>query len=306
MDPIDLCIPIYLNQQVVFDHLAILEDGFSKLSTIKTTTAATDTTKADVGGSIGVNNVFALLGVTFKGERSHQKEGKDQTEMSLERVHTPTSLFAKLRSMLLKQKLIHQVKNVEDFRLLEDGQFVEFRAVLRKNPLVDMLERFKKVTELAAVLQPESGVHPKGKTSNQGSQPITPAQAFIRQLDGMLSALNQGDSLELLGELLEAPGVTAVLSTKVDYFSDRRASEIIDGKFRVLGKVVRAISEDETDTINLLRKTSLASLNPSVFQQLADSLQSPEAALVTASRPGELVTQIKGPTMQVFPIAIFT
>ena len=33
--PTDLCVPIYLNQKMVFDLLAVFEDGFYQLSDIR-------------------------------------------------------------------------------------------------------------------------------------------------------------------------------------------------------------------------------------------------------------------------------
>ena len=53
MEPIDLSIPIYLNQQIVFDLLAIFEDGFSALHAIKTSSLDAENQKNNVGGSIG-------------------------------------------------------------------------------------------------------------------------------------------------------------------------------------------------------------------------------------------------------------
>lgn len=72
-DPKELCIPIYLNQKIVFDLLAVQEDGFSQLTTLRTSTSDSETTKNGIGASIGVSNVFALLGVSFSGERGEGK-----------------------------------------------------------------------------------------------------------------------------------------------------------------------------------------------------------------------------------------
>ena len=66
MESIDLCVPIYLNQQIVFDLLAVLEGGFSQLSTIKTSTIEAESQKSGIGASIGLINIFAFLRVSFK------------------------------------------------------------------------------------------------------------------------------------------------------------------------------------------------------------------------------------------------
>ncbi len=65
MPPSDYCVPVYLNQAVVFDLLAIVEDGFAHVSTIKT--AESSKNKGEAG--VGATNVFALLGISLKTER---------------------------------------------------------------------------------------------------------------------------------------------------------------------------------------------------------------------------------------------
>ena len=133
-DPKELCVPLYLNQKIIFDLLAIQEDGFSQLSTLRTSSSDSETSKSGVGASIGVSNVFALLGVSFSGERGKEKGAQEQTEISQEKVHTPTSLFAKCRSNLIQRGLLQQNFTLEDQNSLKSGDFVEFQAVLHKNP----------------------------------------------------------------------------------------------------------------------------------------------------------------------------
>ena len=130
--PSDLCVPIYLNQKIVFDVLAMLEDGFSQLSTIRTSATDTEAQRSGYGGSIGASNVFALFGISFKGDRSKEKGTQDQQEATVEKVHTPASLFSKLRSLLDTRSLIDRVDSLEDIEQLSSGSFVEFRAILRK------------------------------------------------------------------------------------------------------------------------------------------------------------------------------
>jgi len=300
MEPVDLCIPIYLNQQIVFDLIAVLEDGFSQLSTIKTSATETESQKSGIGASIGASNVFAFLGVSFTGGRGKEKGAQELTEVSQEKVHTPTSLFAKLRLMLNERQLLKRIDTQEEIEKLASGQFVEFRAVLKKNPLVDAIEGFKQLMEIAVLFTDKENRASKG---GKGGRPQDTNQLIMRQLEGMLTALTQSNSLELIGEMLDIPGVKAVLSAKLDYFSDRNAQEIIDGEFRVLGKVIRVIGSDSGDTINLLRKTSFGRFDRKILDQLASAFVGVEKAGV---RFPELITEIQGPVLQIIPIAIFT
>jgi hypothetical protein len=125
----------------------------------------------------------------------------------------------------------------------------------------------------------------------------------MKLLGGMLASLTQSNSLELIGELLDAPGTKAVISAKLNYFSDRDATEIIDGEFRVLGKVVRIIKTDSDIPINLLRKTCFGLLDSKILNQFKNAFEGVEEAGIKVP---ELVTEIKGPALLVIPIAIFT
>ncbi len=309
MESIDLCIPIYLNQQVVFDLLAVLEDGFSRLSTLKTSTSESDTQKSGLGASIGVSNVFALLGVSFSAERGKEKGTQEQSEITQEKVHTPTSLFAKLRLKLREQNLLRSVKTQEEIGKLASGEFVEFKALLRKNPLVDTIEGFKQMMEIALLFTSGSNTSTTLKQIKGSKQPKVrnqdPNTIIMQQMDGMLTALTQGNSIEIIGELLDISGVKSVLTARLDFFSEGNATEIIDGEFRVLGKVVRVVMPDSGESINLLRKTTLGRFGRKTLDQLSEGFDNSELEEAGINFP-KLITEIEGPALQVIPIAIFT
>jgi len=304
MEPTDLCVPIYLNQQIVFDLLAILDDGFSNFSTIKTSNTETQSQSADAAGSLGLSNVFALIGLSFKGGLSAQKGGQEQKEISQQKIHTPTSLFAKLKLMLEGSdiKMLKKIDSKEQIKELRDGDFVEFRALLKKNPLIDALEGLIKIMELMILFEDKGHELQKGKKGQRIMAPQSKIQPVMKLLDGMLASLTQSNSLELVGELLDTPGIEAVISTKLNYFSDKNATEIIDGEFRVLGKVVRII-ESESDTINLLRKTSFGLLDSKILDQIKSGFDEVERGGIKVP---ELITEVNGPALVVIPIAIFT
>ncbi|MEZ4512586.1 MAG: hypothetical protein R3C62_11970 [Chloroflexota bacterium] len=306
MQSTDLGIAIYLNQQVVFDLLAVLDDGFSQLATIKTSSSDSESSKSGVGGSIGASNVFALLGITFSGEKGKEQGSQEFTELNQQKVHTPTSLFAKLRLKLQELNLVHQIDNDEIIPEINTGDFVEFKAVLRKNPIVETIEGFKQLMEIAVMFQ-EDAKNPQSSTKKRDQQQsrkqTNPNTVIIKQMDGILSALNQSDSLELIGELVDTEQVMSVLTTRPDFFSHGGATEIIDGEFHVLGKVIRVAKSSSDESINLLRKTAFGKFDQGLFDQFSLALAGLEEA---GMRPGELVTEIGAPAMLIIPIAIFT
>lgn len=306
-EPSDLCVPIYLNQKIVFNVLAVLEDGFSQLSTIRTSASDTQDQQSNYGGSIGASNVFALFGISLKGERSKVKGTQEQQEATVEKVHTPASLFSKLRSLLKTRSLIERIESLEDIEKLSSGSFVEFRAILRKNPLFEYIETFKQILEIADLFPNELEETPqtnrsKKKKPARSPQPKSQESPIYQQMEGLQQALTQNDSMEMIGELLDIPSAKAVLSTNLEYFGDRNASEIIDGEFIVLAKVVRVVEPESKATINLLRKTAFGRFGSQLFDELSETTTEIEEAGIDLPR---LVTEIEGPAIQAIPVAIF-
>ena len=301
--PEDLCIPIYLNQQVVFDLLATLEDGFSSMRTIRTSGSEAQSEASELGGSIGISNVFALLGVSFGAKRANSGGRRSEEEISQDKVHTPGSLFAKLRRILIEKSLLRRIETLEEVEGLTATQFVEFRAILRKNPLMDAIQAMKRLLAMAAQFTATQERPAKKARDAQGKPPADDSRMLKNQFDAMLEDLEKPGSLELIGEMLGIPDAKAVISAKPTFFSDADASEIIDGEFLVVGKVVRVVPSGSEGSINLLRKTALGLFKPKIFEDLRVAL---DDAGEYGLRMITLVTEIKGPAIQVFPIAIFT
>ena len=78
-------------------------------------------------------------------------------------------------------------------------------------------------------------------------------------------------------------------------------SEILGGHFKVLGKVI-AICKDETENIDLLRKTTLSILPIDMMAELFSGFQNEDTKQFNLP---ELKTQISGPAVIVIPVAIY-
>jgi hypothetical protein len=91
--------PFIFNQQVVFDLPAILEDGFSHLSSVKASSAGSESQKSNVGASLS-GRVLDIVGISLKGDHTKERDSQDQVEISKEKMLTPSSLFSKLRKKL--------------------------------------------------------------------------------------------------------------------------------------------------------------------------------------------------------------
>lgn len=295
MESIDLCVPIYINQEVVFGLLATLHDGFSTLKTIHTSTSDKEATQVGVGGGIGVSNVFGLFGISFGGKRDKTTEAQDGQSVSEEKVHTPISLFAVLRRTLTEKGLVQKVDSPAVLNQLRSGSFVEFTAILRKNPVVDVLETVMQLGNMYKLMSSTPG-------SKKGQSSSSDTKKMLQQVQAMLDGLTQHGSLEVIAEMLPPKGMRAVLSTKVDFFANHNADEIVDGEFHVLGKVMRVIQEGSEEEINLLRKTSFGRLKMdllhNMFTSFAGATEFVDIPVTTISIPG--------PAIQVMPIGLFT
>ena len=298
----DLPVALYLNQRVTFDLLATLEDGFAHLTTVQE--SSSDTRTADLQGEagLGISNVFALLGVTFgaKAARGLAKTSVGTTTQEL--IHTPTSLFAKLRQELLDRDLVRPVAgDAAGFDAIQPGDFVEFQATLRRSPLVALLSTFRELIPMMGAFG-QGGTAPPGpkgaKHQAGGKKGPSELQVMQRQVDAMLQAVTAAGSQDLVAECGE---LRFVLTAEEAYFIDKTMNDVIDGTFRVFGKVTRVVPDGEPAGISLLRKTALGN-----FGQVVEQLGSAFADLPDAGFTGQKVeTEIPPPTLQVIPIAIF-
>lgn len=194
---------------------------------------------------------------------------------------------------------------------------MELKALLRKNPLVDYTETFKEILNLATLAPIEQSQAAQGGESGGGSKANRRGKGKnsagaggkvkaedipgYREMDALLTALTEHGSLELIGEVIDVPPARAVLSTNPEYFDDKSASEIIDGEFFVLGKVVRVVGSESKESINLLRKTAFGRFPSEVFDELGEAVTGAQKVI---NLP-EFITEIDGPAIQVIPIAIF-
>ena len=139
----DLPIALYLNQRVTFDLLATLEGGFAHVTTVQAASSDARTSGREGSAELGIANPFTFLGLTLgvKGHRGSTSASSGITTQEL--VHTPTSLFARLRAELFERKLVKTIERDDaDFGAIAAGQFVEFQAVLRRSPLIVVLDTY--------------------------------------------------------------------------------------------------------------------------------------------------------------------
>jgi hypothetical protein len=283
-------IPIYLNQRIVFDLLAIVEEGFTQLQTVRSLETDTKSSQKEAIADVGSKNVFAFLNLGIKGSLAKKGEQKAEKEVQEEKVFTPASLFSKLRDSLLERKLLVNLDESFDHDKIQPEKFVEFSGLIRKSPMVGYMEGVIKVMEVGLLFNDTGSKH---KLKEQ--------KEILNQMKKFLEMLMQDGSLDLIANLTFKPEVMSVIPVQLEYFS-KSPADIIDGQFVVLGKIVRYIPENSESSINLLRKTPLALLPEEYMSQVIGAFDEFSTII---DDPEKFTTHIKGPALLVVPIAIY-
>lgn len=115
------------------------------------------------------------------------------------------------------------------------------------------------------------------------------------------NSLKAGDSIDLTSDNLNS-GYQAVLTLEIQYLNDPMMSDLIDGRFNVLGKVIRTIDND-VESISLIRKTAMSKMPSPILMQFFNALST--LGKDQGFNIPELKWEVKGPVIQVIPIAIF-
>lgn len=288
-----LIVPVYINEKIVLDMLAIMEDGFSMVSQVNYSEQkeSNSAQKLSGGASTSATLLSKLLKINLSGELSHEGASGENTNITTERVHTNVSLLSKFRSFLIDQKILKQDYDISE---IEIGSFIEVEGELQKNPLINYMELFLDIFRLAEIFADKPQLGNKTQAKNQKQQD----NETVKQIKSFTAELMHSGTIDFI--LSSAKG-TVVLSAQEQYLSNDNISEILGGRFKVLGKVI-AICRDENESIDLLRKTTLSILPQNTLEELFSGLQGES---IQGFNLPELVTEIAGPAMIVIPVAIY-
>jgi len=291
-----LLIPIYLNEKTVLDMLAIIEDGFSMVSEISSSSQTTGTTDVKVNGGFSTKTLLdKLLKIQLDGSFEKETVNGDSSQVKLEKVHTNVSLLSKFRMELINNKLLAcKAGEKLDIHQIEAGDFIEFEGELQKNPMIDIFEKVIDVFRMSNIFEDKPALGNKKATSNKKIED----NLIVKQIKMFLEELKHTGTIDFI---LESENGTIVLSAQEQYLASDNISEIIGGRFKILGKVIK-ICEDENDSINLLRKTTLNILDKDSMTQFLAAFESEELEMYNLP---EMRTEIKGPSAIIIPVAIY-
>jgi len=106
-----LMIPVYINEKIVLDMLAIIEDGFSTVSQVSYTEHKENNNSQKLEAEISTSAIILskLLKIDLNGGLSHTGNSGENESCTKEKVHTNVSLLSKFRSFLIKETLFLKI-----------------------------------------------------------------------------------------------------------------------------------------------------------------------------------------------------
>lgn len=286
----DLIIPVYLNQRLVFDLVAMLQGGIATVTRVSEAERERERSSGELTGGFGLSQAFSsLLKVNLSGKVVTQGDAGTERTSSTERVHTPASLLFTLRTLLTEQGLM---RSHSGNHRVSPGEFIEFTGALRRNPLIEALDSIDEILNLVLLFQdPPKGQQGNKKGSHQGQPDL---QRLKSQLQGVAESLKAGGTQDLVAELVDS-GERALLTVEQQALSDPSLSDLVDGTFRVMGKVTRVIP-NSTSSVSLLRKTAMSKVPPSDASDVDCRIwQSPEGARIRYAGDGSRNTRPRVP-----------
>ena len=286
----ELIIPVYLNQRIVFDMIAMLQGGIATVTRISSAELASGKAETDYGAGFGLNAALSsLLKIDVSGKKAGSKEDSSETTSREDRVHTPASILQRLIAILKEQKGI-QVVN-EQYSP-QPSDIVEFAATLRRNPLIETMDIFVDALELADVF-----LQPQGNKQQQERERKA-AKKLKEQMEKFTEKLKAGATVDIIGEKLNSE-YRALITLELKFLNDQTMSDLVDGQFTVLGKVIRVISKAD-NSISLLRKTVLGAMSKKLLADPFSHLKAVEDIQIP-----DLQLEVHGPVFQIIPIAIY-
>lgn len=293
MDVNQLMIPVYINEKIVLDMLAIIEDGFSTVSQVSYSDHKENSNaqKIETEVSTSASILSKLLKIDLKGELSHSGNCGETENTTKEKVHTNVSLLSKFRAFLTDANILKSGFDISNMKI---GDFIEVEGELQKNPLINCMDIFVDVLRMADIFAEKPQLNAKTQAKAQKQQ----QDETMKKIKSFASELKHSGTVDFI--LSDSAG-TVVLSAQEQYLSNDNISEILGGHFKVLGKVI-AICADKTESIDLLRKTTLSILPHDLLADMFSCLQNEDMKQYNLP---ELKTEISGPAVIVIPVAIY-
>lgn len=297
--PSDIPATVYLNERYVLDMLASIEDGFRQ--SVQVSKVNTDTSSQAVSGEgeLAAPPWLALIGLRLGGQAQKETAQAATASEAAERTHTLSSLFARLRNELSQRSLITELTEASVVNDIVQGDFVEARVRLQRNGFLELIQNILTYIEL----QESMGRVMSGSSGTAG-QRSKPDRELKKQMNWLLQKVRPSDREDLLGVVLSDSNLKVVIPVDASAFFDPSLSDALSSELRVLGKVTRILTRQDSDAISLLRGTGLGALPPDTLKSIFKEVETEEIRKAI-SLPSTIEVVVGAPAVQLLPIGIF-
>ena len=186
------------------------------------------------------------------------------------------------------------MKSYCDVSEMNIGDFIEVEGELQKNPLINYMEMFSDVFRMAEIFTDPPKVGGKTEAKNKKQEAV----GLAKQIKSFTDELKHSGTVDFI---LSNDNGTVVLSAQEQYLSNDNISEIIGGRLKKKKKVI-GVCKERSDSIDLLRKTSLSILSEELLSEMFSGFQGAELSQFNLP---PFKTKIDGPALIVIPIAIY-
>ena len=286
---IDFILPLYLNQRFVYDILAIKNDGFTEFYEIKDKKEENNGMGSKVNANFGNNNEFSLIKAGIDAELEANITTENDNEKTYKRTHTPTSLFMQVYQYLQDNNKIVKLESKNSLNNISSGDFVEIKSHIDINTIVEFFETFSKVIDITEAFLGFADVDNKKNKNNPLLQLKKPVDNIIKVLETENDKVKYG--------ICRLEDKEIVLKLNKDYFINSDYSEIKNGEFRIIGKVMEIIPEGEKVLLN--RENAVGLYDPKMFEQVKEALK-----VIPNINLKEFKDEVVGKTCIIMPIAI--
>jgi len=295
---IDLIIPVYLDTNVLLDLLSSIADGFAVVEKITTQDVTKNTKEGTMGTEFGIANILNLLKINLSASMEKQQTKESKEERSLERYYTYGSLLYKLRSNLIKSNLVKPFSNNIKWSEVKSADIIEIKGTFCYNPLAEAFLSIERLIELL-----HSGISQVQKFTvgdkHKAKENYNLIDALSNFISSLHSSLEPGDIYTFIVQIADNSGYKAIVTLFKEYLRDKTMRELINGEFRVLGKVVKNVDKEPID---LLKGTGFSILGDDFIKQLIDGFSQLEEKGFSIP---EIKRKIDPPILQILPIAVY-
>lgn len=288
---IDVILPLYLNQRFVYDILAIKNDGFTEFYEVKDQKGQSNEMNSNVNATLGTNNEFALIKAGVESEVGATIKNDKNNEKIYKKTHTPTSLFMQVYQYLKNNQKIKNIDSIDCLDKICSGDFVEIKSSIELNTIVEFFETFDKVIDITDAI---AGLAVDNSSKKTISRSVL--SNFKKPVENIIKTLKDENNDVKYG-ICRVDEKEIVLKLNKDYFINSDYSEIKNGEFRIIGKVLEIVPEGETVLLN--RDNAIRVYDFEMFNPVREALDN-----MPNIHFDKFKDKVEGKTCIIMPIAI--